>query len=196
MSAVERRAPRALAIGASLAFGSCQLAACDHAPAEPRDPLVAVTTTTPEAPVEEPPALDLDSASATLADVRTGPGFTPDPETFAGTTAGGPVDLEAEDERCHGWVAEMPDVILRTPRPFAELVVMAASHEDVTIAIAGEDGTLRCGDDEDGTHPVVRGELAAGVWRVWVGTRRPGVRAPFVLALSELDDATPSSLPR
>ncbi|MCA9605500.1 MAG: hypothetical protein KC619_07885 [Myxococcales bacterium] len=187
------RTPRALALGASLAFGTCQLAACDHAPPEPPHPLASVATTTPEVPEEEPVRLDLEAEQAEI-DVTTSPGFTPDPRTFAGTSAGGPVDLHDEDERCHGWVARMPDAIVRTPRPFAELVVMAASAEDLTLAVAGEDGVLRCGDDQDGTHPIVRGELAAGVYRVWVGTRQRDAHAPFVLAFSELDDALPSSL--
>lgn len=192
----ERRTPRALALGASLAFGSCHLSACEHAPPEPPHALVAVATTTAEAPDEAPITLDREAERASVADVTTSPGFTPDPQVFEGTTSGGPVDLEAEDERCHGWVARMPDAILRAPRPFAELVVMAASREDLTLAVAAEDGVLRCGDDEDGTHPLVRGELPRGVYRVWVGTRRRGARVPFVLALSELDDSQPSSLPQ
>lgn len=190
---MECRGPKALALGATIALGSCQLAACADPPQEVRGAPLSAAAPTHEAPAD-PVELDLDGDEATYADVSTSPGFTPDPQTFAGTTAGGPVDLERVDERCHGWAAGDPDAIVRATRPFAELLIMAASAEDVTLAVLDPDGELRCGDDEEGTHPIVRGELSPGVYRVWVGTHRPGARAPFTLALTELDDAQPSSL--
>ncbi len=190
--------PRALALGATIAFGSCHLAACEHL----EEPAVGapLTTTTQhhdqEPEVEEPPTeLDLGADRGQLGDIELSPGFTPDPTTWSGTTTGGPIDLTTVDDRCSGWVGPAPDVTLRTTRPFAELVVMAASPSDTTIALAGPDGELRCGDDEDGEHPIVRGYFEPGTFRIWVGAAAQDATAPFVLAVSELDDSLPSSLP-
>lgn len=184
----------AMVLSATLALGSCQMASCNDADEDK----AASTASATHSPLDEETSAtaepDIDATEARVAEIETSPGFTPDPTTCSGTTAGGPLDVNHLDDRCHGWVDSQPDAILQAARPFAELAVMAASRDDATLLVVGPDGEARCGDDEDGTNPVVRGFFAAGLHRVWVGTRERGVEAAFVLGLSELDDARPSSL--
>lgn len=185
----------AMVLSATLALGGCQLASCDDMEEEKN---VAPLSTLAPAPTAEREPLDpdLEASEARVAELDTSPGFTPDPMLRTGITAGGPVDANRFDDRCRGWIAAQPDVLVRASRPFAELVVMAASSDDITLLVVGPDGEARCGDDDDGTHPVVRGFFEAGTHRVWVGAQERGVTAAFVLGLSELDDSLPSSLPR
>jgi hypothetical protein len=198
----ESRTGRAVVLGATIAFGSCTLAGCDDARLGPKVPTMAATMV-PELEMDEEaepdelepePTMLTDADEGRLGQFQTSPGFTPDPFTRRGTTAGGPLDASAFDERCEGWVSESPDYVFTAQRPFAELALMVASSEDTTLVVIGPDGEARCADDEDGPHPVVRGSFAPGVHRVWVGTRSREASAPFLLALSELDDTSPSSL--
>ncbi len=191
-------APRrcAVVLGATLALGGASLAGCDVGVEVDKIPSLA-SSTRPVA-VDEPATgssdPDIDAEEGRLATLSVGPGFVPDPLVREGTTAGGPIDASRIDASCEGWIAEQPDVVLDAPRPFAELTVMVASREDTTLVIVGPEGRPRCADDEAGSHPLIRADLAAGRHRVWVGTRSRGVEAPFVLAVSELDDSTPESL--
>lgn len=142
----------AMVLGATLAFGGCQLASCDD-PGED-EVVVPLANVAPTPPTEsEPLDPDLDATEARVAEIETSPGFTPDPTLRIGTAAGGPVDANHFDERCHGWIAAQPDVLLRATRPFAELVVMAASADDTTLLVVGPDGDARCGDRAH-TRPV------------------------------------------
>lgn len=184
----------AVVLGATLALGGCTLTGCDGE--STFDKMPSLTTVSSAHHEDEPAPEDpnIDAEEGSLASVSVAPGFTPDPLVREGTTAGGPVDASRFDERCDGWIAAEPDVVIDTPRPFAELSVMVASREDTTLVLVGPDGDPRCSDDADGTHPLVRGDFAAGLHRVWVGTRDRHTEASFVLALSELDDSEPSSL--
>jgi hypothetical protein len=192
-----------MVLGATLALGGCSLGGCgDEADLEPKMPSLessshASSLDPEEGEDDDGEALampDVEAEEGRLGTIEASPGFVPDPLTHAGETAGGPVDAHEFDDRCAGWIAGQPDVILRTPRPFAELSVMVASAEDTSLMVVGPDGEPRCGDDEDGTLPVVRGAFAAGDYRVWVGVARRGSSVPFSLALSELEGSTPSSL--
>lgn len=184
-------------LGATLAIGSCQLAGCGDVEEERPEPSLASAAPAP-APVEEEPAAPeptepiVDGDEARVATLDASPGFTPDPMTADGTTAGGPLDASDIDERCTGWIAAQPDVILHTVRPNAELTLMAASREDVTLLVMAPDGTHRCAGE--GPHASIRGPLEAGTHRVWVGTRDRDTAAPFVFGVSELDDSTPDGL--
>lgn len=193
-----RRATRrgAVVLGATLALGTCSLAGCgDDVDLGPKMPPLA--TTSPEEPDEPDDTLalpDVEAETARVASVELTPGFVPDPLTRGGTTAGGPVDASEFDDRCRGWMAAQPDYLLEAPRPFAELSVMVAAAEDASLMIIGPDGEARCGDDEDGVLPIVRGPLPAGRHRVWVGTGRQGASVAFTLAVSELEEPAPSQL--
>ena len=145
-------------------------------------------------PAAEPVELDMGAETGTLGEVSVSPGFTPDPTTYTGTVDGPQIELEVLDDRCSGWAAAAPDLVMHTTRPFAELVLMVGSARDTTIAVAGPDGQLRCGDDEDGQHPIVRGTFEAGTHRIWVGASERGTVTPYVLGISEFDDSRPSSL--
>lgn len=189
------RTGRAMVLGATLAFGGCALAACtDDVDFEPKMPSLAATTTTHEEAPEEPNEPDVTATRARLDQLDASPGFVPDPMVEHGLTGGGAVDLDAFDDRCAGFTSRDPDFVVEADRPFAELSVMVKADEDTTLLVIGPDGETRCGDDEDATHPLVRGPFAAGRIRIWVGTSRRGAEIPFVLGLSELDDTLPSHL--
>lgn len=194
--AVERRAGRAVVLGATIAFGSCTLAACgDGADYSPKMPLLAAASLPAhEDEVDEVETLALDAQEGSVATLEASPGFTPDPLTHAGTTRETSIEASDVDERCAGWLAAEPDYVLTADRPFSELAVMVASAEDATLFIVGPDGEARCGDDEDGANPIVRGLFVPGTHRVWVGAPAPDVTVSYVLALSELDDTLPSRL--
>ena len=202
-----RRAGRAVALGAAVAIGSCSLAACGDANDRETHNVPALAATAHDAddegeigaaPLEEEEEteamLSLEAEEGRLDTFVTSPGFTPDPLTREGTTSGGVIDGQAEDDRCHGWLAPEPDFVFTARRPFAELAVMVASEEDTTLFVVGPDGEPRCGDDEDGEQPVVRGLFAEGTHRIWVGTAAPDVSTRYVLALSELEESRPSRL--
>lgn len=194
-----RRAGRAVAFGAAVAIGGCSIAGCgDPSAQEPKMPELAAATVIEdeviEAPIEEDVSLALEAREGRVDTLDASPGFTPDPLTHEGTTVGGPIDGHYEDDRCRGWLAPEPDFVFNAHRPFAELAVMVASEEDTTLFVVGPDGEPRCGDDEEGTQPIVRGLFAQGTHRVWVGTGAPDVTAHYVLAFSELDDSRPSRL--
>src|SRR5690606_7957645 len=120
--------------------------------------------------------------------------FMPDPTTQSGTTSGGPFDAHTHDERCEGWIARQPDAMLRAHRPFAELAIMAAARTETTLMVVGPDGEARCASGRDEQSPVARAACGRGVPRVWVGTRRRGEQARYVLALTELEDTDPATL--
>ncbi len=202
---VPRRAGRAVVLGAAVAIGSCSLAACgDTSATETQNvPVLAASAHDANEPIEidaPPPdeededVLSLQAEEGRIDSVVMSPGFAPDPLTREGTTSGGVIDGQYEGERCRGWLAPQPDLVFTARRPFAELAVMVASEEDTTLFVVGPDGEPRCGDDEDGKQPVVRGLFAQGTHRVWVGTAAPEVTASYVLALSELEESRPSRL--
>ncbi len=191
---------RAVVLGATLALGTCSLAACgDDADSGPPVPALAAATSPaeidPPAPEPEPePALDYDAEEGRVGTFSAGPGFTPDPLTHPGTTAPGVIDAHLDDERCHGWLAPQPDYVFTATRSFAELTMMVASREDTTLYVVDPDGELRCADDDEGADPIIRARFTPGVYRVWVGTRAQNVEAPYLLALSELEETSPSQL--
>lgn len=193
---------RAIALGATIAFGSCGLAACaGDTVDEMKMPALGgiapelVDEPEPDAmamPVPEGP--DLEAHEAVLGSLDLAPGFTPDPTTQSGQTRGGPFDARMHDERCEGWIARQPDALLRARRPFAELAIMAAARTEITLMIVGPDGEARCASGRGDARPVLRAPFDRGVHRVWVGTRRRGEEARFVLALTELEATDPATL--
>jgi len=193
-----RDTPRALALGATIAFGSCQLAACEDANDETSlAPPLASTTTATDEPERDPHEADLDATDARFGSVAVSPGFTPDPTRVAGTTAGGPLDLSSVADGCVGWAAAQPDAIVNAGRPFAELTLMAASpRAALTLMAVGPRGEPRCVRGDDGAQPSIRDDFTAGSIRVWVGVRERGETAPFVFGVSELDDSRPDALLR
>ncbi len=193
----QRRSPRgAVLLGATLALGSATLG-CG------RDP--HLDSKLPDVSTDSQPLFDepADGAAALpepepmeqleTAQLRVGPGFTPDPLTREGTTAGGPVDASERAEGCEGWIGRTPDLVLQAERPFAELTLMVASAEPTLLVVAGPDGITRCGAGP-GTNATLRAPAARGAHRIWVGTRARDVRVPYVLGLSELDDRQPQQL--
>jgi hypothetical protein len=189
----ERRAASAVVLGATIAIGSCALAACESE-AEAASKMPALAPIAAHEEVEEDESIDMTAEQGRVETFEASPGFTPDPLVRQGTTAGGSIDANEIDERCHGWISSTPDFVLEAHRPFAELAVMIASREDTTLLIVGPDGDPRCANDDDGSHPIVRGVFEPGLHRVWIGTAERGATEPYLLGLSELDDSQPSAL--
>jgi hypothetical protein len=181
----------------AIAIGSCALAACeDPQQRSPIEPIVA-TSAVSEHEEEAPDEVQLEADAARLGSFDAAPGFTPDPITRAGTLAGGPFDAHVLDERCAGWIGAEPDYLFEASRPFAELAVMSASERETTLFIVDPEGETRCdtgAGDTGEEHAIVRGHFDAGLYRVWIGAEERGEHAPYVLAISELEDTVPSSL--
>lgn len=179
-----------IVLGATIAIGSCTLAACDDPPQPP--PIEPIAATQPVVEEDEPDEVLFDAEAGRLGTLDASPGFTPDPMTRQGTLAGGPFDASEIDDGCAGWIDAEPDYVLEARRPFAELAVMSASRSETTLVIVGPDGDVRCGGE--GEHALVRGVFEVGIHRVWIGAQERGANAPYVMAISELDDTVPSSL--
>ncbi len=193
---IEHRASRAAVLGATLAFGSCTLAGCGDGGDVAKMPLLgAVSVPVRDEAIEEEPVLEIDAEEGRVATVSASPGFTPDPMTYAGTSRGNAIDAHELDDRCRGWLAAEPELVLTADRPFSELALMVASSADTSLYVLGpDDGEARCADDEDGHSPLVRELFEPGVYRVWVGTADPDETTSFVIALSELEETRPSTL--
>jgi hypothetical protein len=190
----QSRAGCAVVIGATIAIGSCALAGCGEDALE-SSRIPRVNGAQPSEDHDEGPAsVALEAEEGRIETLELSPGFTPDPVTRQGTLAGGPFDASEIDDACSGFIAGDPDFVLDAPRPFAELAVMVASEADTTLFIAGPEGELRCAADSDGSHPVVRALFEPGLHRVWVGSADRDAHARYTLALSELEEATPSAL--
>lgn len=186
-------APRAWALTAGLALGTCLVSACDdQAEAPSAQPAEISERRAAPAPRRVEP--DLDGDQARLAVVDLSPGFTPDPARWSGQTAATAVDLNDFDDRCAGWTAVEPDLLVHARRPFAELFVMAASNQDTTLLVVDADGEHHCADDIEGQHPLLAVAVEEGPLRVWVGIKPRGGTASFELAVSELEDTQPASL--
>lgn len=189
-------------LGAMLALGT-GLAGCEG---ERRlDPKLPALSMSPmdSSPLEDdapaaalpPESIGFEAEEGREGRIELGPGFAPDPLTREGVTAGGPVDARELDRTCQGFVGFEPDVVVSTELAIAELSVMVASDQPTSLVVVGPDGRARCAAGP-GAHAVLRGPLASGLHRVWVGARERGVRARYVLGLSELDDTHPRALLR
>lgn len=122
--------------------------------------------------------------------------FVPDPQTFGGITAGGPLNARnlGLPGGCSGHMASNPDVIVNyypSPSyPWARFFVR--SPGDTTLVINDAGGAWRCDDDSGGNlNPMI--DIAnppAGQYDVWVGNWRSGA-TPATLYLTELSSQRP-----
>jgi hypothetical protein len=167
-------------------LGGC----CFSLPTAPPPPVqqpvpVPVPVPTPVQPVMQPIAPGTQIALA--------PGFRPDPTLMQGM-AGGPVNAEALNAECRGYIASAPNHVLEVTAPFAVLRIAAKSDTDITLVVQKSDGTFACEDDSEGLNPAVTTALPAGSHRVWVGTYTSGSGAPYSLGISESPTLMPSAL--
>lgn len=120
-------------------------------------------------------------------------GFVPDPHVVNGTSGGG-IDAATLSPSCSGWVSSTPDHILSAQSAFSTLRILAHSSADVTLVVQKPDGSYLCNDDSEGTDPVISASLAAGNYRIWVGSYEQGASAQYRLGFSELGSTQAASL--
>lgn len=105
----------------------------------------------------------------TLGVIDIGPAF---PAHFdrAGT-AGGSIDASRFGAQCRGHFPRTAHVVLHLRQPAVLSITTANTSTDMTMAIRGPDGSIRCNDDGgEGNNPLVQGQFEAGDSRVWIGT--------------------------
>ena len=110
--------------------------------------------------------------------------------TLTGTT-GGSTSLPAivagsdrNNNQCLGFADPKPDHILVLQQKLPRLkLVVSSSGADTTIVVQSATGEVRCGDDT-GPKPdasIDDTDWAAGTYKVWVGSKAPGVRRDYTL---------------
>ena len=99
---------------------------------------------------------------------------------------------------CTGHGATMPTHHLSVTGETAlvlRVMAYAPGGEDLTIAIRGSDGQIRCNDDFDGLAPLVEGTFPPGEYDVWVGTYYGGAASvPFDLGVTTNLQVVPTNL--
>ncbi|MEI8254183.1 MAG: hypothetical protein WCJ30_00770 [Deltaproteobacteria bacterium] len=109
------------------------------------------------------------TAAPTLGLFDVGPAF---PVHFERTgTAGGSVDASRLGTSCRGHFPRAAHLLLHLRQPAVLSITTANTSTDLTIAVRGPDGSIRCDDDGgQGNNPLVHGQFGAGDFRVWIGT--------------------------
>lgn len=121
----------------------------------------------------------------------------PDPTIVPGI-AGGPFYLSTLASECIGHAGPVPGhrLVVEGAAPVRlRVMAYATSGQDLTIAVRGPDGRMRCNDDSDGLMPLVEDALAPGEYDVWVGTYGAGLSGVgYELGVSTSALVTPSVL--
>jgi len=89
---------------------------------------------------------------------------------------------------CLGMGTQTPDHILVLKQPFPRLSLRVISpNNDTTLMVEGPNNLRLCGDDTGRSQdPSVKDtDLAAGTYRVWVGTLEPGQKRNYTLVVEE-----------
>ncbi|WP_066382846.1 MULTISPECIES: hypothetical protein [unclassified Anabaena] len=123
------------------------------------------------------------------------PGFTAETGKFAGFTSGyyslsAISNRDRNKQACIGFADPNPDHIMILEKNFANLRISVNSGgNDTTLLIQGPDNnTIRCGDDTDKNKDasIVDQNWKKGIYRVWVGTFKAGVKHNYTLTVQEL----------
>jgi hypothetical protein len=123
------------------------------------------------------------------------PGFTPDPAVGRGVS-GGAVNANAIGGACRGFISQTPDHILVANGSFNQLRLLVRSNQDTTLVVQDQGGRVWCDDDSGGSsNPLLQAPVPAGTYRIWVGSYRQGVQAPYTIGFTELSSVSPFSLP-
>ena len=109
------------------------------------------------------------SAPPTYGEMALSAGFTPDPRMEL-VRAGGATRLYFGN--CGGWIHPVaPDLAVEYQAGGFALAFYAAADTDLILVVRAPDGQWFCGDDYDGTNPVVYFNAPlSGRYTVWVGT--------------------------
>lgn len=124
-------------------------------------------------------------------------GFSPDPMIVTALATGG-VPISSFATSCAGHASPTPSHHLTITGETALLLrIMAYPTDgtDLTIAVRGSDGRVRCNDDFDGLMPLVEDTFAPGEYDVWVGryTSSPG-STTYDLGITTNLGVTPTNL--
>ncbi len=109
------------------------------------------------------------SAAPTLGSFDIGPAFPVHFERQG--NAGGSVDASRLGTSCRGHFPRAAHVLLHLRQPATLSITTANTSTDLTMAVRGPDGSIRCNDDGgQGNNPLIQGQFSAGDHRVWIGT--------------------------
>jgi len=146
--------------------------------------LASLFVLTPRPGMAEPGNFD----SLTLA-----PGFTKAAGKVRGYTSGSFAfsirsKRDTQGNPCLGIGTQTPDHILVLKQPFPRLSLRVISpNSDTTLMVEGPNHFRLCGDDTGRSQDAsVRAtDLAAGTYRVWVGTLEAGQKRNYTLVVEE-----------
>lgn len=153
----------------ALWLGVCAPAA--RAQDTPTSPPPATVPTTPPAATPVDPRVPLET------------GFTPDPLVRRGTTRG-TRPLRELAPGCTGFVGDTPDHEVRLETRFGFLRFFVLSPVDVTLALRGTDGRIRC-VARPGRGPTIEDSFDPGMVQVWVGGATAGQQTAYELHVTE-----------
>jgi hypothetical protein len=110
--------------------------------------------------------------------------------TLTGTTGGStslPAIVTSSDRnnnQCLGFADPKPDHILVLQQKLPRLrLVVSSGGADTTLVVQSASGEVRCGDDT-GAKPdasIDDTDWQAGTYKVWVGSKTPGMRRDYTL---------------
>ena len=91
--------------------------------------------------------------------------------------------------RCRGFITQQPDHIFIAQTQFNQMRIIARSHRDTTLIVQDAQGQVFCDDDSGGNrNPMVAlRPMAAGPFRVWVGSYQRGQNARYTLGFTEMN---------
>lgn len=129
--------------------------------------------------------------SAQTYDATLYPGFLPDPLRLSYVSGGG-VDAgnlaDAYGYPCAGWIARVPDHVVRVTRPFDYLRIFADGTGDTTLVLHNPaTNETFCDDDShgNGQPELVMTRLAPGEWHIFVGSYWRDEMHPYELTITE-----------
>jgi hypothetical protein len=97
--------------------------------------------------------------------------------------AGGPIDAIRLGPSCRGHFPRAAHAVIRVTQP-SQLEITTVGSTDLTMAVRGPDGIIRCDDDSgQGSNPRIQGPFVPGEHRVWIGTYSANQSAPFTLSI-------------
>ncbi len=109
-------------------------------------------------------------------DMNWSPGQSPSSKVVL---AAGAMPASWLDSSCSGYISPAPSARLILGQG-GDVSIAAGADEDLTLAVRGPDGTVRCNDDgADGTNPgLTLTGAEAGAYEIWVGSYSAGVGHP------------------
>lgn len=135
-----------------------------------------------------------EATAQTYGTVTLGGGFSPNPQSMAGTSGGFNDAFGVYGADCRGWIADVPDHQMIITSSLSELTISVESTDDTTLVVAGPAGVF-CNDDSHLFNPAITASFTPGTYNIFVGSYYSEVFAPYTISFSHLgEDPIPSPM--